>query len=74
MTVAEIVNFLSNISSDICITVSCDFVQDGITPRGISVLTSEPSLQLTMPMCLSSVQWVLSGSLLELVLGDVLLS
>ena len=50
------------------------FVQDGITPRGISVLTSEPSLQFSMPMCLSSVQWVLSGSLLELVLGDVLLS
>ena len=74
MIVAEIVSSLPSIHSLICITINCDFVQDGIMPGGIRVLISEPSLQLSMTMCPNSVQWVLSSSLLGLVLGDILLS
>lgn len=43
-------------------------------PRGVSVLIFEPSLQLSLTTCPGSVQWVPSGSVLALVLGDVLLS
>lgn len=56
MTVAEIFSSLPSIHSLVCITINCDFVQDGIMPGGIRVLISEPSLQLSMTMCPNSVQ------------------